>query len=90
MRLEGPLSRELYRQIRIRDLLQYGSNHCFHFEIDSSGLMLVDERLETAGKGVRLSQKEEIALVAQQLMAQEPDRKDVLERALKELLLTYD
>jgi len=90
VKLEGPLSREMYRGLRIRDLLQFGNNHAFHMEIDASGLMLVDERLDSAGKGIRLSQKEEIGLVACELMGQEPERKEVLEKAMKELLLAYD
>ncbi|MBV8087666.1 MAG: metallophosphoesterase family protein [Chloroflexi bacterium] len=88
--LEGPLSRDTYRALRLRELLQWGNNHCFHFEIDSAGLSLIDERLESAGKGVRLSQKEEISLVAQQLIEQEPDSREVLEKARKELLLAYE
>ncbi|MHB8619157.1 MAG: metallophosphoesterase family protein [Chloroflexota bacterium] len=90
VRLEGPLSREMYRALRLRDVLQFTANHCFHSELDSSGLALLDERLDSAGKGVRLSQKEEISLVAHQLMAQEPERKDLLDQALRELLLAYD
>src|SRR6185437_15596341 len=50
--LEGPLPREAYRNLRLRDLLQWGANHCFHFELDSSRLELEDERLESAGKGI--------------------------------------
>jgi DNA repair protein SbcD/Mre11 len=88
--LEGPLSRDTYRALRLRELLQWGNNHSFHFEIDSTGLTLVDERLESAGKGIRLSQKEEISLVAQQIIAQEPDNQAILEKARKELLLAYD
>jgi DNA repair exonuclease SbcCD nuclease subunit len=88
--LEGPLSRDMYRGLRLRELLQWGNNHCFHFEIDSSGLSLLDERLESAGKGVRLSLREEMSLVAHQLMAEDPDHKPTLEKALQELLLAYD
>ncbi len=88
--LEGPLSRDLYRGLRIRELLQWGSNRCFHFEIDSRGLSIVDERLENAGKGVRLSLREEMSLVAQQLIEQEPEHRDVLEKARQELLTAYE
>jgi len=90
VKLEGPLSRDMYRGLRIRELLQWGNNHCFHFEVDSTGLQLVDERLESAGKGVRLSQKDEIGLVAHQLMLEDPEHKPRLEKALQELLLAYD
>ncbi|MFI5269029.1 MAG: exonuclease SbcCD subunit D [Chloroflexota bacterium] len=88
--LEGPLSRDRYRGLRLRELLQWGSNHSFHFEIDSSGLSLLDERLESAGKGVRLSLREEMSLAAHQLMGEGPDHKAVLDKALQELLLAYD
>ena len=88
--LEGPLTREMYRGLRLRELLQWGSNHSFHFEIDSSGLSLQHERLAAAGKGVRLSLREEMSLVAHQLMAEHPDEKAALEQALQELLLAYD
>jgi DNA repair exonuclease SbcCD nuclease subunit len=87
---EGPLSRDMYRSLRLSDLRQWGSNHSFHFELDTTGLSLLDERLETAGKGVRLSVKEEMSLVAQQLIQQEPDNRDFLEEARKELLLAFD
>ncbi len=85
--LEGPLSRDVYRALRLRDLRQWGANHSFHFELDSSGLSFLGERLESAGKGVRLSLREEMSLVAQQLIEQEPDNKEVLDEARKELLL---
>jgi DNA repair protein SbcD/Mre11 len=88
--LEGPLTREMYRGLRLRELLQWGSNHSFHFDIDSSGLSLQHERLAAAGKGVRLSLREEMSLVAHQLMAEHPDEKPALEQALQELLLAYD
>ncbi|HLQ33589.1 MAG TPA: metallophosphoesterase [Chloroflexota bacterium] len=88
--LEGPLTRDMYRGLRLRELLQWGSNHCFHFEIDSSGLALLDERLESAGKGVRLSLREEMSLVAQQLIEQEPEHREALEKARQELLLAYE
>jgi len=87
--LEGPLTRETYRGLRLRELHQWGSNHCFHFEIDSSGLSLLDERLESAGKGVRLSVREEMSLVAQQLIEQEPDNRELLEEARQELLHAF-
>ena len=90
VRMEGPLSRDTYRALRLRDLLQFGADRCFHFEIETSGLQLVDERLESLGKGVRLSQKEEIGLVARQLMEQEPEHRDLLETALKDVLQAYD
>jgi exonuclease SbcD len=88
--LEGPLSRETYRALRLRELHQWGSNHCFHFEMDSSGLSLLDDRLENTGKGVRLSLREEISFVAQQLIEQEPENREALEKARQELLLAYD
>jgi DNA repair exonuclease SbcCD nuclease subunit len=87
--LEGPLSRETYRGLRLRELHQWGNNHCFHFEIDSSGLSLLDERLESAGKGVRLSLREEMSLVAQQLIQQEPENRELLEQARQELLREF-
>jgi DNA repair protein SbcD/Mre11 len=90
VKLEGPLSRDTYRGLRLRELLQWGSARSFHFELDSSGLSLLDERLESAGKGVRLSLREEISLVAQQLIQQDPGAQEILEKARQELLLAYD
>lgn len=88
--LEGPLSRDMYRGLRLRELYQWGNNHSFHFEIDSSGLSLLDERLESAGKGIRLSLREEMSLVAQQLIEAEPDNKEALNQARQELLLAFE
>ena len=87
--LEGPLTRDQYRALRLREFLQWGNNRSFHFELDTSGLQVQDERLDSAGKGVRLSQKEELSLVAHQLMEQGPTNA-AIPRALHELLAAYD
>ncbi|HUZ77571.1 MAG TPA: metallophosphoesterase [Chloroflexota bacterium] len=90
VRLEGPVTREQYRALRVRELLRAGISRCFHFEVDTSGLTLAEDRPNGVGKGLRLSQKQELQLAAQQLMADEPEHAPLLRQAVQELMRAYD
>lgn len=52
LRLVGPLTREQYHQLALRDILLYGQRQAFSFELDTRGLMLLEERLPDSMEGV--------------------------------------
>lgn len=42
LRLHGPLTRDHYHQLAFRDILLYGQQHAFSFDLDTSGLTLLE------------------------------------------------
>jgi DNA repair exonuclease SbcCD nuclease subunit len=48
LRLTGPLTREQYRRLPLPEIVQYGSRHAFAFELDTTGLVVVDTAREPA------------------------------------------
>lgn len=45
LRLVGPLTRVQHQQLPIRDILHYGQEHTFTFDLDTTGLSIVDPAL---------------------------------------------
>lgn len=41
LRLAGPLTRDQYHELALRDVLLYGQQHAFSFDLDTSGLTLL-------------------------------------------------
>lgn len=46
LRLSGPITRDQYHELALRDVLLYGQQHAFSFDLDTSGLTLL--QLESA------------------------------------------
>ncbi len=42
LRLAGPLTLDQYHQLALRDVLQYGQQHAFSFDLNTSGLALLE------------------------------------------------
>lgn len=91
LRLEGVIGREQYHALQPRQLAEAIAPHCFHFTLDTSGLLVEDERQESAQRGVRFSQQEELRSYADELMAatQSPEERRVIAAALERLLERY-
>ena len=75
LRLVGPLTRDQYHQLALREVLLYGQQHAFSFQLDTRGLALREpERMvmpsERAGPIVPAL---EIAQLAEQRIAAHPD-----------------
>lgn len=61
LRLAGPLTRDQYHELALRDILLFGQQHAFSFDLDTSGLTLLrvglpraDEASESQPGGARL------------------------------------
>jgi len=70
VRLEGPISREGYHGLQLRQLHEFAASNFFSFDLDTSGLHLEDEFQRSAERGVRFSQQEEVAGVAAEMYSQ--------------------
>jgi hypothetical protein len=42
LRLSGPITREQYHHLPLRDILHYGQRHAFAFDLDTRGLALIE------------------------------------------------
>ena len=83
LRLGGPLTLEQYHQLVLRDVLRYGQEHAFSFELDTSALALehipVGTDRRAAGGGPISPVGEVEALLAERLAALQgaEDREDM-------------
>jgi DNA repair exonuclease SbcCD nuclease subunit len=73
LQLEGPLTRDRFHSLNLRRVIEFASQRSFSFEIDTTGLSIEDELHRVAGRGIRVSQPEEIAAVASELAAEAQD-----------------
>lgn len=91
LRLEGIIGREQYHALQLRQLAEALAPHCFHFTIDTSGLLIEDERHQSAERGVRFSQQEELRAYADELLAASAsvEERRVIQAALERLLERY-
>lgn len=91
LRLEGPIPRDGYQGLELRKLHEFALAHFFSFDLDMAGLDIEDELHRSAEKGVRLSQEEEIALVADEMYGQSEDEgeRQLILAARDEILSHY-
>jgi DNA repair exonuclease SbcCD nuclease subunit len=90
LRLEGPLARQTYQEVRFLELWQLGHDLNFYFDLDRHGLTVqVDGMAPPAGPGTeRVSPRSEIGRVADGLLATaENDQERRLIQAARALVL---
>jgi hypothetical protein len=68
LRVTGIARREQYENLLLRQLQEYGAERNFHFDVDVTRLRISDNLQAGAVRGVRSSQPEEIAAVAQKFI----------------------
>lgn len=87
----GAATREQYLALKLRELGEYGVSLNFGFDLDATGLYLREEFAGGVARGVRVSQQEEIAAVADELIAAAPsgEERALLHATRAELLERY-
>ncbi|MFH1562439.1 MAG: DNA repair exonuclease [Nitrospirota bacterium] len=73
-KLIGVINRELFHTIRPHEIWQFGSNHNFHFDMDTKELIIEDETIKTVSTG-SISSKDEINKVAE-IMSEEAEEEE--------------
>ncbi len=68
LRVTGTARREQYANLLLRQLQEYGAERNFHFDVDVTRLRITENLQAGAVRGVRSSQPEEIAAVAQEFI----------------------
>jgi DNA repair exonuclease SbcCD nuclease subunit len=58
--LEGPITRQRYHELRMRELAEYGAARCFFLDLDTTGLYVEDDLPRLALRTGRLSPREEL------------------------------
>lgn len=89
--LEGPLSRQRYHDLRLREVAEYGAARCFFLDLDTTGLYVEEEQPGAGARGGRLSQREELIRFARESwQAAENEReRGLLEEAARAILDEY-
>ncbi len=91
VRLEGIITREHYHALELRQLYEVMARQAFHFTLDTGGLLIEDERHQSAERGVRFSQQEEIRTYGDEMIATATDQtdRDLIDEAVRRLLASY-
>lgn len=89
--LEGPISRQRYHDLKLREVGEFGSARSFFLDLDTSGLYLEDEQHPPAARGGRLSQREELTLFARECReaAGTEEERELIEEATRAILEEY-
>jgi exonuclease SbcD len=89
--LQGPISRQRYHDLKLRELAAYGSAHSFFFDLDTTGLYVEDEQRPAVAGGIRLSQRDELIRFARESWeaADSPEERALIEEALTVVLEGY-
>jgi DNA repair protein SbcD/Mre11 len=93
LNLEGPITREQYHALDLRNLWLYGQQRAFSFEVDESGLFLTtDFARERVERGERVAPREMLETIAQEWMehAETPDGRALLTKTRLRVLDRYD
>lgn len=67
LRLEGPLPRDVYHALHLREAWRVGQDLNFYFDLDRRRLVVVDDEVKRTGSVGRVSPRAEIARVADAL-----------------------
>jgi DNA repair exonuclease SbcCD nuclease subunit len=90
LRVRGAATREQYTSLKLRRLQELGEEMNFHFDLDATGLHLREEFSRDVVRGVRVSQPQEIAAVAEELLeAEESARERALWTAARDEILGH-
>lgn len=90
-RVSGTITREMYAGLQLRRIQESGESMNFHFDLDATRLALQDKFSRDVVRGVKVSQPQEISLVAEELMqaADSPEQRTRWIEARDRLLSHY-
>lgn len=89
--LEGPITRQRYHALRLRELVEYGAGRSFFFDLDTTGLYVEDELGRAEARSGRLSQREELIRYARGCLeaAGTEEERSLIEEATRLILEGY-
>ena len=89
--LEGPITRQRYHALRLRELVEHGAGRSFFFDLDTTGLYVEDELGRGEARSGRLSQREELIRYARECLeaAGTDSERSLVEEATRLILEGY-
>lgn len=89
--LKGPISRQRYHALKLREVAAHGAAQSFFFDLDTTGLYVEDEQRPGMARGARLSQREELIRFARENWeaAGSSEERQLIEEALQAVLDEY-
>lgn len=89
--LQGPITRQRYHQLRLRDVAEYGASRCFFLDLDSTGLYVEDNLPRLVARTGRLSPKEELIRYGEEVRdAAPPEERALIDEAMAAILEAYE
>jgi DNA repair protein SbcD/Mre11 len=90
--LRGPITRQRYHDLRLREAAEFGVARCFFLDLDTTHLYVEDEFRSPEARGGKLSQREQLALFAEEQVAAAPtaEERSLMEEAARAVLEEYE
>ena len=90
--LEGPITRQRYHDLRLRDVAEFGASRCFFLDLDTTGLYVEDDlRKGDVARSGRLSPREELIRYGEEVRDAAPfEERDLIDEAMRVILDDYE
>jgi DNA repair exonuclease SbcCD nuclease subunit len=89
---EGPISRQRYHDLRLRELAEFGAARCFYLDLNTTGLYVEDDLPRMAARSGRLSPREELLRYGEEVRdaAATAEERVLVEEAIQAILSEYE
>ncbi|MCL4532113.1 MAG: hypothetical protein M1582_02805, partial [Actinobacteria bacterium] len=90
--LDGPITRQRYHDLRLREVAEFGAARCFFLDLDTSGLFVEDDLPRAAARGGRLSPREELLRFGEEVReaAATTEEQGLIDEAMQAILSEYE
>lgn len=90
--MEGPITRQRYHDLRLREVAEFGATRCFFLDLDTSGLYVDDDLPRAAARSGRLSPREELLRFGEEAResAATVEEQGLTDEAMQAILSEYE
>ena len=92
VKLQGPITRKRYHDLRMRELAEFGAARCFFLDLDTTGLFVEDDLPRLVLRTGRLSPREELIRYGEEVAATAgtPWERELIDEAMAAILSEYE
>lgn len=87
LNVEGNLSRQEYRELKMHEIWKKGRNLNFYFDLNDNISLNIESNIQTESE--RLSQEEELEQIAEKMQEKDEENIDTIEKASRKVINDY-